>query len=272
MQLRENHRPIVFHQPRRAADHLRLRAFDVNLDEPHRPPDLQRVQRDERNVLALVTSEWRAAVPQQIRTARVERLRRKRERGRARRRAGRRAMKEDAIAKPVFGDRSLEEVRVGIERLEGVDPSGGPDHRRHLHREEPDVAADVDRGIALPDYTPHEADFVLLVLTAQDVQADHVIRQIDEQPHAGRDFLDHDRRIVRMGEVGIPAPEFGRGHQVMPKLFGVPRARELGADHVLVLGIAIEQDAVGPDDVIAGQPARVVRRHGPRIVPSTPGL
>ena len=63
-------------------------------------------------------------------------------------------------------------------------------------------------------------DLVLLVLAAQDVQADHVIRQVDEQPHAGRNLLDHDRRVVRMGEIGVLVAELGGRDQVVPELGG----------------------------------------------------
>ena len=48
----------------------------------------------------------------------------------------------------------------------------------------------------------------------------------------------------------------------MPQFRRRLRAGELRADDVLVLGVAIEQQAVRPDDVLAGESAGVVGRHG----------
>src|SRR5579864_7445497 len=74
VQLRENHRPIVVQEAHRAANHLRLGAFHVHLDEPHRSLDLQLVERDDRNAAREIARERRGTVAQQVGAASVEGL------------------------------------------------------------------------------------------------------------------------------------------------------------------------------------------------------
>ena len=61
----------------------------------------------------------------------------------------------------------------------------------------------------------------------------------------------------------------------MAQLRGVARAGQLRADHVFVFRIAIEQQPVRPDDVIACQTAGllwIILTFGACIVPPTLGL
>ena len=64
--------------------------------------------------------------------------------------------------------------------------------------------------------------------------------------------------VVGVREVAVLLAELGRRDQVVPQLRRVARPGELRADDVLALGIAIEQQPVGPDDVFAGEPAGMV--------------
>ena len=184
----------------------------------------RRVQRDDRHILRPIAGERRRAVAEQIRAPGIEGLDRKRERRDPGRRADGGALEADAIGEPVFGDRSLQQVGVGVEWLEArsTRPCG------------PTIAAIcmVKNPMCPPTSIAQSPgasvrrtnrDLVLLVLAAQDVQADHVIRQVDEQPHAWRDLLDHDRRVVGVGEIGVLVAEFGRGDQVVPELGGRSR-------------------------------------------------
>ena len=62
------------------------------------------------------------------------------------------------------------------------------------------------------------ANLVLLVTIPYDIEPDHVVRQIDEQPHAPRDaiqFLDDDRAVVGVRVIAVLLLELGRRHQVM---------------------------------------------------------
>src|SRR5580765_3433396 len=49
--------------------------------------------------------------------------------------------------------------------------------------------------------------------------------------------------------------------EVMAEFRRVSRSGELRADHILAFRIAIQQKAVGPDDVLAGQSTWMFRRH-----------
>ncbi len=93
--------------------------------------------------------------------------------------------------------------------------AGLADRRGHLHREKADVRADVDRRIAACQRTTRERGFVDLVPPAHDVQADHVIGEINEQTHAGLDLLDHDRPIVGMGVIRVLLLKLAGRHQVL---------------------------------------------------------
>jgi hypothetical protein len=104
----------------------------------------------------------------------------------------------------------------------------------------------------------HEGNLVAFVVAADDVQADDVVGKIDEQPNrtfGAFELLEDDRPVVRVGEVAVLLSEFTRRHQVIPKLSRVARPGELRADDILVLRIAVEQQAVGPDDVFAREAA-----------------
>ena len=94
-----------------------------------------------------------------------------------------------------------------------------------------------------------------------------MIRQIDEQPHRtvrSVELLDDNRAVVGVGVVGVLLAELPRRHQVVTQLPCVPRAGQLRGNHVLVLRVAVEQQAVGPDDVVARQAARMDLRLRPR--------
>ena len=81
--------------------------------------------------------------------------------------------------------------------------------------------------------------------------------------------LQYRQPVPLPGDDRATVAEFGRRDQVMPELGGRPRTGKLGADDVLVLGVAIEQQAVRPHDMVAGQAAGMLRRHGVCIVPSS---
>ena len=49
MQLGKNHRPVGSQHTHGAADYPRLRPFHVHLDKPHRTPQIEIVQRDDRH-------------------------------------------------------------------------------------------------------------------------------------------------------------------------------------------------------------------------------
>ena len=223
-----------------------------------RPPKIQRVERHERHFFLQISGERHVAVGQKIRATRVQRLDGKSQRCTPCRGTDRGSLKSDAVAETVLGDRTLEQIGVRVERLERVDPPFGTYGGRHLHSEETDVSADIDGGITRLQQCLDESDLILLVVPAKNVQADGVVRQIDEESHAARDLLDHHRRIVRVGKVRILPAELGRSDEVMAELRGVSRAGELRADDILALGIAIQQQPIGPDDMIAGQSARMV--------------
>ena len=107
-----------------------------------------------------VARQRRRAVAQQVRAAGIEGLDRESERRRSRRRADRAALKDDAIVEAILVNRSLEEIGIRVERLERVDTSRRPNHGGHLHGEEPDVGADVDRRVAGLQTPAHEARLV----------------------------------------------------------------------------------------------------------------
>ena len=88
-----------------------------------------------------------------------------------------------------------------------------------------------------------------------------MVGQVDEQADAGRDLLDHHRRVVGVREIGVLVAELRRRDQVVAQFRRRPRAGELRADDVLALRIAIQQQPIGPDDVLAGE-AGAVLRHG----------
>ena len=62
VQLGQNHRRVLLQDPRRAAEHLRYGAFDVHLDEAHGPPQLQRIERDQREREAALEASEAAAM------------------------------------------------------------------------------------------------------------------------------------------------------------------------------------------------------------------
>ena len=103
-----------------------------------------------------------------------------------------------------------------------------------------------------------------------------MVGQIDEQADAAVELLDDNRPIVGVGVVAVLVLELGGGHQVTPEFARVARAGQLRADDVFAFRLAIEQQPVGPDDVLARQAARVLIfsliRHRPFIVPPTLGL
>ena len=123
VQLRQNERTILREQPGRALHDERFGTFDVHLDQPDRPRQRHLVESHDRHLPSLVAGERprasrsryappvfkvstgnvSVAVPDRAPTAARWNI--------------------DAIAEPVLRDRSLEELRVGVERLEGVNPS-----------------------------------------------------------------------------------------------------------------------------------------------------
>jgi hypothetical protein len=119
------------------------------------------------------------------------------------------------------------------------------------------MCADVDRGVARLKNGLDEPDPVDLVAPADDVQPDDVIGEIDKQPEILGDLLDHNRAVVGVGVIAVLLLEFGRRHQVVAQFGGAARAGQLRSDHVLVFGLAIEQQPIGPDDMLARQAARV---------------
>ena len=219
MQLGENHRPILAQDPRRAADHLRLRPLDVHLDEPHRPPEVER-RRARRAAppssgcpaSGAVPSRSRYAPPEfSVSTGNVSVA----DPGR---RADGGALKDDAIAEPVLGNRPLEQIGVRVERLERVDAPRGPDRRRHLHREEADVRADVDRGVARPQHAAHEPRSrpartwprrMFRPMTWSE-------RSTNSRTPASISLIT-TVRIVGVREVGVLLAELGRRHQMVPE-------------------------------------------------------
>ena len=106
-----------------------------------------------------------------------------------------------------------------------------------------------------------ERDAVLLVPAADDVQADHVIGEIDEEPGAAVELLDDDRPIVGVRVVAILLLKLGRGHQMVAQFGGIARSDQLRADHVLAFRFAIEEQSVRPHDVLACETARMLCVH-----------
>jgi hypothetical protein len=102
------------------------------------------------------------------------------------------------------------------------------------------VGADIDRRIAGPQETKRQAHLVRLVAAANDVQADDVIGEVDEQSHAALELLDHDGAVVRVRVVSVLLLKLGRGHQMSAEFLRVARAREFGTNRVLAFRIAIE--------------------------------
>ena len=134
------------------------------------------------------------------------------------------------------------------------------------------MRAGVDRSVAGLEHASSEARLVLLVVAADDIEADHVIRQIDEQAYAVLELLDDERAVVGVRVVPVFLLELGRGHQVPAQLRRVARTGQLRADHIFVFRIAIEQEAIRPDDVIACKRTLWIIRHSAAIVPPTLGL
>ena len=76
--------------------------------------------------------------------------------------------------------------------------------------------------------------------------------------HAVFELLDDQRAIVGMRVIPVLVLELGRCHQVAPQFRRVARAGELRADDILALGVAVEQQPIGPDDVLSREPDRVI--------------
>ena len=241
---RSSLRRLLPQEARGASQHERLGSFDVQFDEAHGPVDVRIVEGDHGNLPLQVSGERRGVLAQQVRAPGVQRLDRKRERGRARPGAHRGRREHDAIREPVFGNGSFEQRDVRFERFEGVDVPGGSDRRSHLHGEEADVRADIDGRVARPEYAADEGDLVSLVAAADDIEADDVIGQVHEEPDAWRrpvQFHDHDGPVVGVRVVAVLVGKLSRRHEVMAQFAGVARPSKLGADDAFVLGIAIEE-------------------------------
>ena len=176
MQFGEYDGPIVGQQALGASQHLRLRALDIHLDEPHRMRQRELVERDQRHLPRDVAGERGGAVAQQIRTARIERFGRERQRCRPRGGADRGAGKDDPSAKlPRHGTLQF-----------GILTNGSNAYPAPMVRPSPPCAvknpigADVESDVARFGRS-HPRRFGL-VAAADDVEADHVVGEIDEQP------------------------------------------------------------------------------------------
>jgi len=119
-------------------------------------------------------------------------------------------------------NRSLEKIRVRVDGFERVHPPFGSDNRGHLHGEKPDVGAGVDGRVAGFQHAAHVTNFVELIMPAHDVETNHVVGKIDEQPDASVavagvvELFDDESPIVGVGVIAVLVLELRRGHQVAP--------------------------------------------------------
>ncbi len=142
-----------------------------------------------------------------------------------------------------------------------MDRSRRSDRSRHVHGEESDVGTGVDRMIAGAEHAPDERDAIFFVTPADDVQADDVIGEIDEESGAAVERLDDQCPIVGVRVIAILQLKLGGGHQVMAQLRGIARSSQFRPDHVFVLRFAIEEQPVCPHDVFARESAGMLCVH-----------
>jgi hypothetical protein len=167
------------------------------------------------------------------------------------------------VLEPILADSELEALRVLGKRLEGMDGSAGADQHCHVHGEQADVRADVEYVLAGSDVRADEVELVQLEAPTQDVQANRMVRQVDDQPHAPGQLLDHEVAFVGLREVPVVLLVFLGRDDLVAELTRRPEPAHLGRNDVFALGLTIEQEAVRPNDVLSGNAAGHVFIPGP---------
>ena len=227
--LGEDHGPILAQQARGAAQRLRFRPLDVDLDERIGRGSGYSSSAITRIGPRLVARPARRPGRADERPAGIQRRRSEDQRRRAAGGAHGGAFQDDAPLEPVLRDRQLQALRVRLERLEAVHRARGTDRSRHVHGEEPDVCARIDHVLPWLHGAPDELDLVQLEAAAQDVQPDGVIGQVDGKAQPWLDLLDHQVALVHLRVVAVLLLVLLRRDDVVAQVAGVLVSRASSA-------------------------------------------